>query len=248
MSDGDYPHLREAPIREAVLDFRARLPQELTEERMQAFCGSLAEQYPDPAPIHQFSGQIRFDEAGVAAHEQAASRCGYRLTSVAETSVLQVRRDGFTYSRLRPYECWDAMMEEAWPVWKRYVEELRPAGVSRVATRFINVLPLAPGEPLSRVLAAPPELPAGMSSELTAFVFRFVTEGPDGIASIVSLATGEDEGSPGIILDVDCFSRGDFSVADRNMTAIRHVLDRLRGRKNEVFFAHVAPETLGRWE
>lgn len=139
-------------------------------------------------------------------------------------------------------------MEEAWPVWERYVKELRPVGVSRVATRFINVLPLSAGQPLSQVLASPPTLPTGISSELTAFVFRFVTEGPGRIASIVSLATEEGAGLPSVLLDIDCFVRGDFSVADGNMSAIRRVLDQLRERKNRVFFAHVASEAVKEWE
>lgn len=244
MRDYAYPHLSRAPVREAVLDFRARLPEAVSDERLRTFCGSLAERYRECAPIHLFSGQIRFDEGGVAAQEQAASRCGYRLTSVDETSVLQIRRDRFTHGRIRPCECWDAMMEEAWPVWERHVKELQPVGVSRVATRFINVLPLSARKPLNQVLPSPPTLPAGISSELTAFVFRFVTERPGRIASIVSLATEEGAGLPSVLLDIDCFVRGDLSVADGNMGAVRRVLDQLRERKNKLFFAHVAAEAV----
>lgn len=241
----DHPRLKHAPIREAVVDFRARVPEEDVDGRMRDLCDSLADRYPDRSAIHQFHGQIRFDEAGIQAQEQAALRRGYRLTSADGERVVQIRRDGFTFSQLPPYESWDAMIAEAWPLWRRYAGDLGSAGVSRVATRFINVLPVTTGQPLARLLAAPPEIPEGLPSTVASFLFRYVTEATDGIASIVSLATEGSDGSS-LVLDIDCFAQGDFSVAN-DMDAIRRILNRLRERKNAVFFNSIASEALKQW-
>ncbi len=137
------------------------------------------------------------------------------------------------------------MIERAWPSWQRYAGELEPAGVSRVATRFINVLPVTLGQPLDRLLAAPPKMPEGLLSTIAGFLFRYVTEATDGIASSVSLAT---EGSDplALVLYIGCFAQGDFSVAN-DMDTVRGILDRLRARKNAVFFNSIASEALEQW-
>ena len=59
---------------------------------------------------------------------------GYRLDSADGLNVAQVRIDGFTFSRLMPYESWDRMVEDAWVVWKRYLATSRPLGIERIAT------------------------------------------------------------------------------------------------------------------
>lgn len=242
-----YPHLSQAPIREAVLDFRVQVADDEPGGRLEDLRAELASRYPNQMPIHRFHGEIRFDEAGVAATEQAARRNGYRLDRADGMCVVQVRQDGFTFSRLRPYESWDAMIREAWPVWERYVAVLKPRGASRIATRFINVLPVTPG-PLDRLLTTPPQLPDELSPILTSFVFRYVTEPTAGIASIVSLATEDESEVPSLILDIDCFARGDFSVTTGGMNRMRELLQQLRERKNSVFFSTVKSSAVEMWK
>jgi uncharacterized protein (TIGR04255 family) len=52
--------------------------------------------------------------------------------------VLQVRLDGFTFSRLRPYEDFEHLRAEARRLWDIYRELMRPKRVTRVAARYIN--------------------------------------------------------------------------------------------------------------
>ena len=140
------------------------------------------------------------------------------------------------------------MIREAWPIWERYVAVLKPLGASRIATRFVNVLPLTPGQPLDELLAAPPRLPEGLPSSLSAFVFRYVTEATDGMVSIVSLATEEESEPTSLVLDIDCFSRGDFSVTTSGMSRIMDRLRDLRERKNAVFFRTISANALEKWQ
>ncbi len=242
------PHLARAPIREAVLDIRAQVVGEDAEDRIRQFGSSLADRYPKCEPIHLFHGQVRFDQGGIAGQEQGTVRQGYRLTSRDQKEVVQVRRDGFTFSRLRPYESWDSMVAKAWPVWERFVQRLRPRGASRVATRFINVLPVEPGQSLDRLLVAPPSVPDSLPSPIGAFLFRYVTEPTDDITSIVSLATERESGSLALVLDIDCFAQRDFSVTANGMNDIRQMLVRLRESKNTVFFATITEEAMTRWQ
>lgn len=228
------------------MDFRARVQDEDVGQ-LAAFCEALAARYPHQRPIRQLQGQVRFGDDGITAQETNTRRYGYRLTSADEKHVLQVRPDGFTFSRLRPYESWDAMVDEAWETWKLYVADLRPPGLSRVATRFINVLQIHPGEPLDRLLAEPPKVPDGLPTVLTHFLFRYVTQATEGIVSSVSLATEEGSRRPSLVLDIDCFARRDFSVSERGMEIVRDTLEQLRARKNQVFFKTITPEAIEEW-
>lgn len=243
-----HPHLRHAPIREAVLDFRAQVPSDDAEERIQSLCSSLADRYPACDPIHLFHGQVRFDQSGLAGQEQGSVRHGYRLADRDRRAVVQIRRDGFTFSRLRPYQSWDSMVAEAWPLWERFVTQLGACGVSRVATRFINVLHVEPGQPIDQLLAAPPSVPEGLPPTLAAFLFRYVTETTDGITTSVSVATEDQSGSVALVLDIDCFAQRDFSTTASGMKDIRQMLERLRASKNTVFFASIAEEALTQWQ
>lgn len=87
----EYPQLSNAPIREALIDFRVRLPVDFSQETLRDLANS------------------------------------------------QIGIDGFTFSRLAPYESWDRMEQDAWVVWKRYVEGLKPLGVERIATPMNGV-------------------------------------------------------------------------------------------------------------
>jgi len=64
----DHPNLGKAPIREALIDLRVRLGRDVELAALAALADSLAADYPERTPIHQFHGQI-----GEATDEIAAS-------------------------------------------------------------------------------------------------------------------------------------------------------------------------------
>ena len=245
----EYPNLGKAPIREALIDLRVRLGRDVELTALATLADSLAADYPQRSPIHQFHGQIGFSESGVVATQEGGGLLGYRITSHDGLNVAQVRLDGFTFSRLAPYQSWGSMVRDAWPIWERYVSDLRPVGVGRVATRFINVLRLPPMTTLDHFLTEPPRMSAGLPATCSAFLFRYVTEATDEIAASVSLAT-ETSGDPqsvSLVFDIDCYIHGEFSVRSRETAGIEQALARLRDRKNDIFFRSVTPEALEMW-
>jgi len=246
----EHPNLRHAPIREALIDFRVRLGRDPGRGALRDLADSLADEYPQRNPIHEFHGQIGFGDTGVVATQEGGGLHGYRITSRDGLRIAQIRLDGFTFSRLKPYQSWQRMVGDTWPIWERYVSELRPAGVGRVATRFINVLQLPRETSLDRFLAAPPRIPSGLPSSCSAFLFRYVTEATSGIAATVSLAAEPfgDPRSVSVVLDIDCYMRREFSVTDGNMAGIEEALAELRNRKNDIFFRSVTPKALEMWK
>lgn len=234
----EYPNLVNAPVQEALIDFRVRLPPDVRPDTLRRLADGLKEEYPKVTSIRQFEGQIQIrDEVPVST--QAGPRLlGYRLESDDGRHVAQIRVDGFTFSRLAPYESWDRMIENAWIVWKPFVEATKPLGIERVATRFINRIALPSSGQLGDILRAPPQVTEG---RMEAFLFRYQLAVGDGATAVVSLATA-DSPEQAVILDIDCFVRRSLSPTDSKM--IRRYLEKVRDSKNRIFFRALTQQAI----
>src|SRR6266545_2146662 len=134
----EYPHLSKAPIVEAVIDFRVKLPSDFKLDAFQPLRTQLAKGYPG-FEEQQIVQQMIKQEPGSAAEVSTrfSGIHGYRLLSTDGKNVVQLRRDGFTFSRLNPYTNWDEVFAEAWRLWVLYVEASEPLEVSRIAVALI---------------------------------------------------------------------------------------------------------------
>jgi uncharacterized protein (TIGR04255 family) len=63
---------------------------------------------------------------------------GYRFISADKSAVVQARRDGFSFSKLPPYQDWEEWQPEARRLWQRYKAIVAPDRITRVAVRYIN--------------------------------------------------------------------------------------------------------------
>jgi uncharacterized protein (TIGR04255 family) len=237
----EHPHLTKAPIREALIDFRVRLAPESLQDTLRTLADELMAHYPNVGPISQYEGQFQIGDEGPVTIQKGPQLLGYRLESEDGLHVAQIRIDGFTFSRLAPYESWNRMVDNAWFVWQRYTDATNPLGIERIATRFINriVLP-APGA-LGAVFSVPPKVPDGT---IDALLFRYQLAPLEGVTGIVTLAT-EDSAEPSMVLDIDCFVRR--SLPSDEETLKRH-LPRLRDAKNRIFFGSLTPAALERFK
>ena len=233
----EHPHLVNAPIREALIDFRVRLPPASSPETLLALTDELRAEYPKVGPIHQFQGAIQLSGDGPVTVQKGPQLLGYRLESTDGRNIAQVRIDGFTFSRLEPYESWDRMVEDAWTVWRRYLETSGPLSVERIATRFINRIVLPPSGQLAEVFSVPPVVPDGRIDSL---LFRYQLAPTNGVTAIVSLAT-EDGPDPSMILDIDCFVRKS-SPTDED--GLQRQLRKVRDAKNRIFFRSLTTEAI----
>lgn len=237
----DYPHLDNAPIREALIDFRVRLPADFSQETLRTLADAFNEEYPQVGPIHQLQGHIEFGDEGPVSIQKDPQLLGYRLQSADGINVVQIRIDGFTFSRLAPYESWDRMVEDAWVAWQRYRQHLRPLGIERIATRFINGIALPPSGQLAEVFRVPPGVSDG---RMEAFLFRYQLASMDGVTAIVSLAT-EDGSDASVILDIDCFVRKSFPT---DTESLRRQLPKVRDAKNRIFFNALTSQAIERFK
>jgi uncharacterized protein (TIGR04255 family) len=132
------PHYEKAPITEALIDIRVELSSEFRFEDLQAVRKHVSSDYPQEETRNLAEGIIQFGPSLQASAQQKP--WGLMFRNESNNQVLQVRLDGFTFSRLAPYEDFEHLRDEARRLWDIYRELVRPKRTTRVAVRYINQL------------------------------------------------------------------------------------------------------------
>lgn len=138
------------------------------------------------------------------------------------------------------------MRDEAYQLWKIFVQIASPEMITRVAARYINHLQL----PLSVTdfgiyLAAPPRVPGQLLHFVNSFLSRTVIiDSLTGAAANIGQAL-ESISQGRVILDIDVFKGGEFRVDADDVWSL---LDELRHFKNRIFFESVTDQTLRLYE
>lgn len=236
-------HLRNAPIREAVIDIRLAPSPEVSIDALRALGGRNSEVFGSAEDIWQVGLGFEFGPKEVKATHSDRQPNGIRLTSKDQKHVVQFRRDGFTFSRLPPYETWENMKAVALSLWGQYAETRNAGMVKRVAVRYINVLPLPmPIQDFADFLTTPPEVPDRLPQILSNFFSRIVL--PDSTIGAVAVITRaldnvvEDKAQ--LIFDIDAFKEVDLPASSPEIWSI---FDALRDYKNRIFFESITERT-----
>ena len=231
-------HLENAPITEAVVDFRVSLPGDFRVDRLREARERLARDYPQAEERKGVETHLEF--AGGQPKETRTRDLGFQgiwLKTEDQKTVAQFRVDGFTFNRLKPYTRWEQIFPEALRLWNVYVELAQPQSVTRVALRYINHMNLpSPGVKLDDYIVTSPRLPPSVPQILSSFVTRVVLEYPERKmkANVVqTLEIGVKTSAPSLLFDIDVYRSGDLEVSP---TALKPIFDDLRHYKNEIFF------------
>lgn len=234
--------LNNAPIKEAVIDFRTTLKEEIDVEKFDAAYDAISEQYPKKEILLRGKFGVQFEEKKAVSTTVDSNQTGYRYTSADGKYVVQFRIDGFTLSRMEPYTVWGDLRSEAARLWEIYNSVANVATVTRVATRYINVMrvPMDDLKEFGDYLVCPPEvpetLPQSVSSFLTRIVLREPTSGAQCILTQALEGPDLENRLVPIVLDIDVFIEGQFLVTEGQYW---QELDHLRNFKNKVFFESI---------
>ena len=231
-------HLRKAPITEALIDIRVKLPAGGNDpNKIRSLHEKIKDQFPQEKEIRHF--EMEFQSGPPPEQKTRSSHTGYRYDSSDGHRVLQAKVDGFTFSRLRPYENWESLREEAKSMWELYCEVLQPEEVVRVATRYINEI-VIPGPLIDfdHYLTMPPSIPKTLPQVLAGFFTRIVVPHKDKKVNVIITQAFEPGGNPdkiSVILDIDVISGEPLHLKDD----IWGMIDSLRDIKNQVFFESI---------
>lgn len=245
-------HLRNAPVREALIDLQFGSP--VTLEAIDRFVSSVAVNYEKKSDI--WEAMFGFSaEGGPGASSAAHTAIGRRLEARGERPyVLQCRRGGFTVSRLSPYGQWNELLAEAQRCWSAFTDVVGAApGISRVAVRYINEINLSlPISDFAEFLVCPPTVPDALPQVVASFITRVVI--PDAERDCMSIVTqaleappttGPSDSSITILLDIDVFRMLRSPV---HSSAVWETLGMLRDQKNRMFFEHLTEKTVEKYE
>lgn len=239
-------HLRNAPIVEAVVDFRVLRDEKCTVDTFANLEPSIGKQYAQKSPIGLIQGGFGVDKGKLLRTTASQMDIGWRYQAKAE--VVQFRVDGFTFSKLQPYTTWKQVFDEAFRLWNRYVELARPRQVTRIAVRYINRIGLTAGAELGRYLEKPPALPAPIPQVLREFLTRVRVEDDKRNVSaviVMALETGAEPNAISLLLDIDAFCEVNTQPDDKTLPS---KFEELRQLKNEIFYASITEKTVEIYE
>lgn len=241
-----FPHLTRAPVVEALVDLRVRARPTFDLKVLEELHSRIKDRYPTSKPIRQVMATFGMKEGEPAGQKVVQTDKGYRLEAADARLVVQMTDEGCTISRLKPYETWENLIEEARLIWELYVSIAQPEAVVRVATRFINrvELPL-PFADFDEYLTAPPVVPMKLPQFVSEFLSRIVindTKDPTTIILTQALEPAiQASNTVSVLLDIDVFKVDTYAPRSQD---IWNLLHRFRDLKNEAFFASLTPKTL----
>jgi uncharacterized protein (TIGR04255 family) len=238
----EYPHLTNAPITEAVIDLRVKLPNSFHPEQIKSLAGDFQDCLPKREDLNNFEFKAALYEEKPADSSIRSAIFGIRFRSEDGLNVAACRINGFSFSRLKPYENWRQLLDHTRKYWELYRKALLPESVTRIGVRFINRIELPlPIDQLSEYFNFPLPLPEPVVQgvEIHGFLNRMSVEFHDLRVQanvIQALERGIESRSIVVILDNDVFKKQDYNVDDDDVWSS---LDAMRDIKNQLFFESI---------
>jgi uncharacterized protein (TIGR04255 family) len=239
-------HYDHAPITEALIDIRIEPPSGFGFEQLQPIKQHLSGDYPHQQELQRGQAQLSIGEEIKA--ETSQEKWGLRCFSADGKQAVQAQTDGFTFSRLEPYETWEHLRDEAKRLWQIYRDHVKPAGIVRVAIRYLNQINLPGSSADPEVyLNTYPQLASNLPEELRQigpFSMTLRIPQPDLNGMLVineALANKQTvKNTVPVILDLDLFVSTPKITDDGSLWDL---LERLRERKNIYFEASITDKT-----
>jgi uncharacterized protein (TIGR04255 family) len=243
----DWPHLPNAPIKEAILDIQATLPATIGLKQLEQMHDAIRDGYPKKKARKRVEGSLDLDSGEF--RPSPAKVDGYLFLSEDERQIVQARLDGFTVNKLKPYATWEALVAEAKTMWSRYVDAAHPEVIKRISLRYVNRLELPfPITDLKQYVGTCPDIAPGIPQAVSGFFMRLQIPYPnlEGVVVIITETVEPVEAAPSgevlpFIFDIDVLRHGPLSP-----TEVALLWDRfteLRDVKNEIFFNTITPSS-----
>ena len=226
------------PITEALLDIRVTLPPDISLEQLAAYNDEVKDLFPVKEQRLAWTGGYEF-KPGTAPKviPPSGGPDGYFFQSPSENKLIQVRRDGFTFNKLKPYTNWPQFSAEAKLHWERYLRIAKPFQVTRLALRYINRIEIPlPFKDFKEYVLTIPEIAPGLPNAMSNMIMQLVVpnEEINATASITETLEPVKEGQStlGFIFDIDVFRKITLEPGDKK---IWDILESPRAFKNQIF-------------
>jgi uncharacterized protein (TIGR04255 family) len=228
-------HYEKAPIKEAIVDIQIENPQSPTPTNFEKPAISLPPGYAERRKvlIGHIHGRL---EGGTLTATAKQDEMGYAFVGGGGKHFAQFRVNGFTFSRLAPYQSWGQLRSEAMLLWQSYRQIVGQLPVVRVGLRYVNQLDLPlPLRDFRDFIRFYPEVSADLSQQLAGFFLQVQIPQEDIGAMLILNEAMVPPPSPSfvsVVLDIDVFKQGLQLESDDDIWT---ALDTLRLRKNLIF-------------
>jgi uncharacterized protein (TIGR04255 family) len=245
-----FPHLAAAPIVEAVIHWRARAGNWPDVRQLRQALTERFPDYPEYRRQHLLEEEGEINADGSATQVVRTTWHGFRLVSNDKLHVVQFTRDGIVFSRLTPYEHWDAFVAEGWRFWRAFMELTAPPEVQRLGVRFINRIALAKPDDVEHYLTSPPECLKVIGLPTAGFLYQSRHSVPGHAFEVTVVRTVQPPGPPehdefGMIIDIDAGTTQALSCDD---ATLGEQLSFMHWLKNKVFFSLLLPDVIERFK
>ena len=239
--DEKFPHLNNAPIVEAVIDFQVISMPTWNGVALKAQLQSRLPNYPTIQEGHEMQFIL-----GLPRPPQDMGCVGFRVISRDGCYIAQFNQRGFTLSRVKKYEHWEPFCVESSQLWGLYKELLQPTGIKRIGVRFINrMLADYESRDFLTFFKDAPKRKQVFNWELENFLHRNVLRIPNTdyrvnlVKTVVSSPTKQNEVAA--ILDCDVFYNKELSCEWSDVAKHLRVMHWV---KNKIFFENITKKKI----
>lgn len=242
-----FEHLPNAPIVEAVIHWRARSGKKLVPDTLLEELRAKLPDYPNSQRQHELGVDTEFSPEG-SSIRQYHDWHGFRFETADKKHVAQFTRNGFVFSRLKPYQDWKQFEAEAQRLWRVYCELAEPSEVERLGVRFINLIAPVNMADLDALLAVPPRSPDRMRLPLKGFMHQSAFDIAGYPYNLNVIQTIQPPSSPqseafSLILDLDV-----FTTAPTGLSEVANRLPQMQWIKNKAFFSFLTGKAIARFK
>lgn len=234
--------LKNPPIVEAVIDIECDLPPDMKIEELGKRAGEAFQlEYPKVQPRFLFEHHFEAKPDSETPPKTSTRRGidGFLFKKEDEKQLVQVRRQGFSFNRLKPYSTLEEYLPEVERTWRVFSNFAKPVKVKAVRLRYINRLeiPLT-GEKviLDDFFLLGPRLPDEDNLAFVGFLNQHlaVEQVTGNFVQIILTTEKSGEYALPVIFDIATWSEKPAEPDDWPELCAR--IDSLKNLKNRVFF------------
>ena len=234
------------PIQEAIFDVRFKFSDSPSMDVLESVWKSLEETFPKKETIQNFQTKVEFNPTAKAPVVNSISeQYGLRLVSQDGSRVLQIKRDGMTFSRLNGYDGWEQFWTEATNLLSKYSDVCKPEYAERIALRYINSIQIPETIfKLEDYFLTVPQIGSTIQHSVLRFFSQvMIKDAASETLAIINQTINQPkrEGETTVILDIDAFQE---SVRiEPSSDAIAQLIGQIKTFRTSIFEGSITEKT-----
>ena len=244
MKTQKYPILKNPPLKEALLDIRAEIVDDIDVSRLGKLPASLASLFTVRKELTSFAAEIKFTGTMHSAETKPTELIGYEFHSADDSLLMRLDKTGCSIHQLSGYTEWEEFIPIAHDMWEHYSSIGNPHEPVRLGLRYINQvrldLPFSLSDYFNFSLNSPADLPFSLIPQmLTQFTLSDQVQNQYGIVTLSLISVKDHSDKVDVYFDIDIGKSNGLDV-----TRIWTDFDQMRDMKNEIFFRGITAKTL----